>query len=137
MIRAQFIRYAAIGLGLNATLYAAYLLLTWLVMGSRSAMTITFCTGMVLSFVANRNLTFRHRGDHLGALLRFIASYAILYAINFAALWVLAERMGVAHQIVQGGVILALPLFAFALQKCWVFPAGAAEAAPCAARVGR
>lgn len=134
MIRTQFVRYVAIGLGLNATLYIAYLLLSWLVIGSRGAMTITFSVGMLLSFIANRNLTFRHRGDHLGALLRFIVCYAILYTVNFIALWAFAERMGVAHQIVQGGVILVLPLFAFALQKYWVFPNAAGRAAPLAAR---
>jgi putative flippase GtrA len=134
MIRAQFVRYVTIGLGLNAVLYLAYLLLSWRAVGSRGAMTITFSIGVLLSFIANRNLTFRHRGDHLGPLLRFIACYAILYTVNFTALWAFAEQMGVAHQIVQGGVILTLPLFAFALQKYWVFPDATGHAAPLAAR---
>jgi putative flippase GtrA len=137
MIRAQFVRYVAIGLSLNAALYLAYLLLSWRLMGCRGAMTITFSIGVLLSFIANRNLTFRHRGDHLGALLRFIACYAILYTVNFAALWAFAEQMGVAHQIVQGGVILALPLFAFALQKYWVFPGVTARVTPLTARAAR
>lgn len=121
MTHAQFARYVAIGLGLNAALYLAYLLLSWRVMGSRSAMTITFSVGVLLSFVANRNLTFRHRGNHLAALSRFFACYAMLYTLNFVALWGFAEQMGIEHQIVQGGAILALSLLAFAMQKYWVF----------------
>jgi putative flippase GtrA len=121
-VRAQFIRYVLVGLGLNAALYAIYLLLTWRIMGSETAMTITFSVGMLLSFLANRSLTFRHRGHQLAALRRFLACYAILYLIDFTALWVFAGRMGLPHQIVQGCVVLVLPLLAFMMQKYWVFP---------------
>jgi putative flippase GtrA len=134
-VRAQFIRYVLVGLGLNAALYAIYLLLTWRIMGSEAAMTITFSVGVLLSFLANRRITFRHRGDQLAALLRFLACYAILYLIDFIALWVFAGRMGFAHQIVQGGVILVLPLLAFTIQKYWVFPAAAGTVGRVATRI--
>jgi putative flippase GtrA len=124
-VRAQFIRYVLVGLGLNAALYAIYLLLTWWIMGSETAMTITFSVGVLLSFLANRSLTFRHPGDQLAALRRFLACYAILYLINFIALWVFAGQMGVPHPIVQGCAVLVLPLLAFIMQKYWVFPAAA------------
>jgi putative flippase GtrA len=134
-VRAQFIRYVLVGLGLNAALYVTYLLLTWRIMGSEAAMTITFSVGVLLSFLANRRITFRHRGDQLAALLRFLACYAILYLIDFIALWVFAGRMGFAHQIVQGGVILVLPLLAFTIQKYWVFPAAAGTVGRVATRI--
>jgi putative flippase GtrA len=128
-VRAQFMRYVLVGIGLNAALYATYLLLTWRIMGSEAAMTITFSVGMLLSFLANRRITFRHRGDQLAALRRFLACYAILYLIDFISLWVFAGQMDVPHQIVQGCVVLVLPLLAFMMQKYWVFPAtdGTAE----------
>ena len=138
MIRVQFVRYVVIGLGLNGALYAAYLLLSSLVTSSRGAMTITFAVGTLLCFIANRNLTFGHRGDQWRALVRFAACYASLYIINLAALWIIAERIGVPHQIVQAGVILVLPFISFVIQKYWVFPAVAvAGAAPFAAGAGR
>ena len=136
MIRIQFVRYVAIGLALNGALYVAYLLLSSQVTSSRGAMTITFAAGTLLSFIANRNLTFGHRGDQWRALLRFVACYAGLYIINFAALWIVAERIGVPHQIVQAGTILSLPLISFVIQKYWVFPA-VAGAAPIAAGAGQ
>ena len=135
MVRAQFIRYVLVGLGLNAALYATYLLLTWRIMGSEAAMTITFSVGMLLGFLANRSITFRHRGDQLAALRRFLACYAILYLIDFIALWVFAGQMGVPHQIVQGCVILVLPLLAFIMQKYWVFPAAAGTVGRTATRI--
>lgn len=121
MMCVQFTRFVAVGVGLNASLYVAYLLLTWLGMGHEAAMTITFCLGALLGFFFNRNLTFRHRGDYRAALLRFMECYAILYMINFAALWFFAGRMGIAHQIVQGGAVLVIALLAFVLQRYWVF----------------
>jgi putative flippase GtrA len=137
MIRGQFIRYVAIGLALNAALFGLYLLLSWSMMGSQAAMSITFSIGTLLSFMTNRALTFRHSGNRLGALLRFITCYGILYLANSAALMVFAGHMGIAHQVVQAGAVLTLPLFAFVLQKYWVFPTDAREDMMIAARIGR
>jgi putative flippase GtrA len=92
MVRAHFIRYVLIGLGLNAALCATYFLLTWRIMGSEAAMTITFSVGTLLSFLAHRSLTFRHRGDQLAALRRFLACYAIVDLIDLIALWVVAGQ---------------------------------------------
>ena len=63
MIRQQFIRYAMIGVLLNAALYGSYLLLTHTVMGSRAAMSITYCVGVLIGFLLNRKITFSFRGD--------------------------------------------------------------------------
>ena len=137
MVRAQFVRYVLVGLGLNAGLYAMYLLLTWRIMGSEAAMTITLSVGTLLSFLANRRLTFRHRGDRLAALRRFLACYAIIYLLDFIALWVFAGQMGIPHQIVQGCAILVLPLLAFMMQRYWVFPASAGTVGRIAPRITR
>ena len=123
MIRQQFIRYAAIGLALNAVLYGAYLLLTHTLMGSRASMTLTYCAGVLIGFILNRDITFRYYGRNVGALLRYIASYVIGYVINFATLWILVDKVGIAHEIVQGGVTLTLPIVLFTLQRYWVFSA--------------
>lgn len=134
IIRAQFIRYVLVGLGLNASLYALYLLLTWRIMGSEAAMTITYSLGTLLSFVINRSLTFRHRGKQLAALRRFLLCYALLYLINFCTLWLIAGQMGFPHQIVQGCVVVVLPLLAFIMQKYWVFAASVGSAGRIRAR---
>ena len=73
MIRRQLIRFALVGIFLNASLYAAYLLLTHTVLGSRAAMTITYCAGLLIGFVLNRRITFRFDGANGPALLRYVA----------------------------------------------------------------
>jgi putative flippase GtrA len=92
MVPAQFIGYVFVGLGLNAAPYATYFLLTWRIMGSEAAMTMTFSVGALLSFVTHRSLTFRHRGDQLAVLRRFLACYAIRYLIDLIALRVFAGQ---------------------------------------------
>jgi putative flippase GtrA len=125
MIHHQFVRYVAIGLLLNASLYCGYLLLTHMFIGSRLAMTITYSSGVLIGFLLNRKVTFRYSGNNVGALRRYVASYALGYIINFAGLWLLVERVGIAHEIVQGGMTVALPIALFVVQKYWVFPAPA------------
>jgi putative flippase GtrA len=127
MIREQIVRYAIIGLLLNAALYGAYLWLTHELMGSREAMTLTYGSGVLVGFVLNRKITFRHDGGNAGALLRYFASYLIGYAINFAALWLLVGHLGIRHQIVQGGMTVTLPIMLFTLQRYWVFPARSSQ----------
>jgi putative flippase GtrA len=122
MIRQQFIRYATIGLLLNAALYGAYLLLTHTLMGSRAAMTLTYGAGVLIGFVLNRKVTFRYYGRNTGALVRYVVSYGIGYVIDFTALWLLVDHAGLAHEVVQGGVIAVLPVALFTLQRYWVFP---------------
>ena len=122
MIVQQLIRYGIIGLSLNAGLYGAYLLLTRSLMGSHAAMTITYCSGVLIGFLLNRQITFRYKGGNHAALLRYIASYAFGYLLNWMAIWFFVDRMGLPHELVQGGVILALAVLLFILQRFWVFP---------------
>lgn len=120
-IRGQFVRWAIIGVVLNASLYVAYLLLTSWGMGSRPAMTLTYVTGVLLGFALNRSITFRFRGGQIGALARYLASYAIGYAIDFGGLWLLVDQAGFRHQWVQAFLTVAIALILFALQRAWVF----------------
>ena len=127
MIRRQFISYFVIGVSVNVTLYAVYLLLADTLMESRSAMTVTYCAGVLLSFALNRKITFRFRGDNGSALLRYAGAYAIGYVINFAGLWLLVDHYGIAHEIAQGVIMLVLVVVLFLLLRYWVFPARASS----------
>ncbi|MBW0017779.1 MAG: GtrA family protein [Mycobacterium sp.] len=133
-IRAQFIRYVFVGLALNAAFYGAYLLLTWWAMRDEAAMTITFSIGTLLSFLAHRSVTFRHRGERLAALRRFVTCYAILYLMDYLALWVFADRMGIPHQLIQACAAVVVALLAFVAQRYWVFPDEGSTAERIAAR---
>lgn len=112
---------------LNILLYSVYLLLTRGLMSSRAAMSATYCAGVLVGFVLNRNVVFRYQGGSSIALLRYVFIYVAGYAINFILLWLLVGHFGVPHEIVQGSAIFGLALVLFILQKVWVFPVGPAS----------
>jgi putative flippase GtrA len=135
MVRWQFIRYVLVGIGLCAAGYPAYLSLTWWIIGGEAAMTIIFSIGTLLGFLANRSFTFRHRGDQLAPLRRFLTCYTVVYLLDVIALWVVAGQMGVLHQIVQGCMILLVALLTFMMHKHWVSSGAAGTMGESATRI--
>jgi putative flippase GtrA len=117
----QFLRYAVVGLASNAILYAAYLALTGMGMEVKLAMTLLYALGVAQTFFFNKNWSFRHSGTHGPAFVRYCISYGLGYVVNLAALFVLVDRLGYPHQIVQGAMVLSIAVMLFLLQKFWVF----------------
>lgn len=117
----QFVRYATVGLISNIFLYVAYLGLTFAGLEPKLAMTLLYAVGVAQTFIFNKRWSFRHTGAHGTAFVRYCIAYATGYFINLAALFILVDRLGYAHQIVQGVMILALAVMLFMLQKFWVF----------------
>jgi putative flippase GtrA len=132
MIRRQLVSFVVIGVSVNVLLYAVYLLVSYAMMGSLGAMTVTYCAGLLVGFTLNRRFTFRFDADNQSAPLRYLAAYAFGYAINFAGLWLLEDHFGVAHEIAQAEIMAVLVVILFLLLRYWVFrvpgspyPAGA------------
>ena len=121
MIARQALSFALIGVLLNAALYVAYLVLTHTVFDDFVAMTVTYCSGVVMGFMLNRRFTFAFGGEGSAAFVRYVCAYVLGYFINFFGLWLLARNLGIPHEIVQGWMILGIAVLLFLLQKYWVF----------------
>ena len=117
----QFLRYAVVGLVSNGVLYLAYLALTWAGMGHKTAMTLLYVVGVSLTFLFNRNWSFRHDGAASPAILRYFTIYGFGYVLNFFVLLVFVDYLHLSHEIVQGVMVLALAVMLFLLQRYWVF----------------
>ncbi len=117
----QFLRYGVVGLLSNAALYLAYLALTAAGMEVKLAMTLLYALGVAQTFVFNKRWSFRHDGLHGPAFVRYCVSYGLGYVINLLALFVLVDRLGYPHRIVQGLLMVYLAVMLFLLQKFWVF----------------
>lgn len=117
----QIIRYATVGLASNLALYVAYLAITFLGVGHKTAMTVLYAIGVGVTFTLNRNWTFKHKGHISKSFFSYLVIYALGYLLNFAALFLLVDRMGYSHQLVQGIMIILVALFLFILQKLIVF----------------
>jgi putative flippase GtrA len=121
MIARQAASFVIIGLAVNAALYAAYLVLTHTLLGAFAAMTVTYCFGVVMGFLLNHRFTFDFDGQKSTAFIRYVGAYLFGYLVNYAGLWLLVDRSGVPHEVVQGWMILGISVLLFFLQKHWVF----------------
>lgn len=121
----QLIRYGVVGLTSNGIGFLLYLLLTWLGMGPKVAMSLLYVIGVVQTFFFNKHWSFSYGGKDRGAFIRYCQAYGLGYLINLAALVVLVDKLGYPHQIVQCALILLVAGMLFLLQKFWVFPAAA------------
>lgn len=117
----QLIRYGIVGLASNAVGYLLYLAITAGGMEHKLAMTLLYAVGVAQTFIFNKRWSFRHAGAHGIAFVRYCIAYASGYFINLVALFILVDKLGYAHQIVQGVMILTLAVMLFLLQKFWVF----------------
>ena len=119
----QIVSYAAIGIASNAAGYLAYLLVTWLWLPPKLAMTLLYVVGASVGFLGNRRFTFRRSGAATAPAIRFALAHVGGYGLNLAILVVFVDRMGLPHQLVQGAAIFCVAAYLFVALKLFVFPA--------------
>ena len=118
----QFVRYAIVGLASNLIGYLLYIVLTRLGLGPKIAMSLLYVVGVLQTFVFNKRWSFRFDGAPKPALVRYATIYALGYVINFLALMIFVDQIGLPHQLVQGVMILVVAVMLFIAQRYWVFP---------------
>ena len=121
-IRNQLLRYGIVGIASNASIYVLYLVITWLGVGPKVAMTALYLLGVAQSFVFNKKWSFRFAGSTTPALVRYVIVYAIGYGVNLMALMVFVDQLALPHQPVQGVMIVVVAGLLFLAQRYWVFP---------------
>lgn len=117
----QLFRFAVIGFGSNLLLYIIYLLLTHLGLGHKTTMSLLYATGVISTFIFNKNWTFSHQGGGSIAFVSYVAIYGIGYLLNLAGLYFFVDRLGYRHEWVQGILVILIALLLFFLQKTIVF----------------
>jgi putative flippase GtrA len=118
-----FSRYGLVGAATAAVYFAVFALLHDIIgAGYQVAVSCGYAAGVAFHFVANRNLTFRKAGGHIGAQL---TKYAIVVAINYVltliVVGVAVEFGGLSAYL---GVLAAVAITTFvgyALFARWVF----------------
>lgn len=117
----QSSRFLIVGLGNNVAVYLAYLLLTSLGTGHKTAMTVTFICGVTTTYFINRNWTFRSDADVSATFRRYVTTYVFCYAANWFILLVAVDHLGLPHEYVQASAVVALAGVMFLLHRYWVF----------------
>jgi len=124
---AQVGKFLFAGLITNASVYAAYLLLTAAGMGYKTAMSFVFVVGVMLSYNMNKRWTFASEDARAATLWRFVAAYTTAYMLNFFSMWVAVDRMGLPHYLVQAVNIVVISTLLFMAQKYWIFAVSPAD----------
>lgn len=110
-----------VGIASNLTMYLVYLLLTYLGITPKVAMTLLYMVGASVGFIGHRKWSFGHHGDIAGAALRYGIAHLLGYLINWLILTIFVDRLGFVHQVVQGVAIFAVAGFLFVAFKYFVF----------------
>lgn len=117
----QMVRFLAVGLITNGSLYAAYLAITSLGLEHKLAMTLVYVSGVVMGFLFNRNWTFRHNGQFASGFMRYASIYFAGYIVNLCGLYLLVDIFGYPHQIMQLIIGALLTIVFFIAQRYWIF----------------
>ncbi len=117
----QLIRYGIVGIVCNLIGYAIYLLITQSGLSPKTAMSILYLLSATISFWGNRQYTFAHQGNQLGAGARYFIVHCIGYLINLSILVVMVDILEFAHQWVQAMAIFIVAGFLFLALKFFVF----------------
>ena len=117
----QLLRYGLVGIATNSALYVFYLLITYLGIEPKEAMTLAYIAGVILGYVGHRNWTFRHKGALFGSGTRFFIAHAIGYLINFVVLLTFVDKLGYPHQWVQAAAIFLVAGYLFVAFRYFVF----------------
>jgi len=117
----QLIRYGVVGVVSNAAIYFVYLLITYLGVEPKAAMTLVYIIGASIGFIGNRKWTFSHRGDFSSAALRYALAHLFGYLLNFLILLTFVDRLGYNHQWVQAVAIIIVAGVLFIIFKRFVF----------------
>lgn len=118
----QLLRYGVVGV-LNSGIGYAVIFVCMGVFGWRPVTSniAGYAVGIVISFVLNRNFTFRSIGAAGSELRRFLLIFALAYLANLAVLLVMVHWVEMAAgwaQVVAGVVYFVL---SFVLSKFYVF----------------
>ncbi|MCK5001899.1 MAG: GtrA family protein [Gammaproteobacteria bacterium] len=117
----QMIRYGLVGVATNVVIYCIYLVITYLGVEPKIAMTLVYVIGASIGFVGNRKWTFTHSGDVARAAIRYVLAHILGYMLNFLILYIFVDHLDYAHQGVQAVAIIIVAGFLFIVFKYFVF----------------
>lgn len=117
----QLIRYGLMGVASNITIYFVYLLITYLGVEPKLAMTLVYITGALIGYLGNRKWTFDHRGAAYNSALRYVLAQTTGYLLNLLILRIFVDQLGYSHQWIQAMAVFIVAGLLFIVFKYFVF----------------
>ena len=106
-------RFIVVGVISNGLGYGAYILITWLGMPYKIAMTLIYCVGVMTSYFGNKQFTFADNQKISMTIVKFLVAHSIGYIVQYIVLYVLVDRFMVFHlyALFVGSTVVAIYLF--------------------------
>jgi len=118
----QLLRYGLVGAAVNLGGYLLFLLITWLGMEAKAAMTLLYVVGASVGFWGNRNWTFAHRGSVVGPAFKYFGAHVCGYSLDYAMLAIFVDRLHFSYRVVQAVAMVVVAGLLFVTFKYFVFP---------------
>ena len=116
----QIVKYGAVGVVVNVAGYALFLLLLWLGIEHKLAVTLLYPVGALVSFWLNRTLVFRSEVSLPSSLVRLILMLLSGYILNIGMLYFFVDRNGHDPRIIQIFSFIAVAVLFFLVNKLFV-----------------
>lgn len=107
----RFLRYGAVGIVTNTSLYVIYLGLLYLGLSPQLAVGLCYGLGVAMSYVLNRSWTFKSAGKHSSDLPKFLLAYGIGLVFTIWAITVLTRFMPAAWAQLPNILLTALVIY--------------------------
>lgn len=117
-----FIRFLVVGVGNTAIgLGAIYVCMYGLNLPDVPANAAGYVAGLLFGFTFNRRWTFRSDASAWPSLARYLAAFAMAYALNLAAVLAARDWLGLGSGLAQAMGVPAFTLAFFMLNRFVVF----------------
>ena len=118
----QLLRYGVVGLLTNLAGYLIYLLLTWLWLEPKLAVTLLYPVGVIAGYFGHARYSFTFQGRLSSGMIRYLVAHAFGYVLNVSLLYVFTDRLHFPHEAVQFCAIFIVAGVLFLLFRYYVFP---------------
>lgn len=118
----QLLRYGVIGVLNNLLGYLIYLVVTWLWLDPKVAVTLMYPIGTATAYFGHSRYSFVYSGCTSHGIARYFIAHLIGYGANIGMLYLFSDRLGYPHQLVQAVAIVAVASILYLLFRYFVFP---------------
>ena len=118
----QLARYGVVGVLNNLLGYLIYLLVTWLWLEPKIAVTLMYPIGAVTAYFGHARYSFAYSGRTSYSMVRYAIAHLIGYGANIGMLYLFSDQLGYPHQLVQAVAIAAVAGILYLLLRYFVFP---------------
>jgi putative flippase GtrA len=118
------LRYLAVGAGNTVFGYLCFVAVHQLAgarLGTLATLVLAYAIALPVTFLAHRNLVFRHNGALAGQVVRFTLANTSIFAANLLVVPLLVDRLGWAPLRVQFGFVAAATVISYLVHKHWSF----------------